>query len=77
MTKITYAEALIDGLHGCMSEDERVSLIGSYVLGLGPQRHLVKKLRDDFGDRIGDPPISEAAAAAIGIGRHGRGQADC
>ncbi len=68
MTKITYAEALIDGLHGCMSEDERVSLIGSYVLGLGPQRHLVKKLRDDFGDRIGDPPISEAAAAAIGIG---------
>ncbi len=68
MSNMTYAEALIDGLHGCMSEDERVSLIGSFVLGLGPQRHLVDRLRNNFADRINDPPTSEAAAAAAGIG---------
>ena len=68
MTKITYAKALIDGLHGCMSEDDRVSLMGSYVLGLSPLNTLVDRLRDDFADRIADPPISEAAVAATGIG---------
>jgi len=68
MSKMNYAEALIDGLHGCMSENERVSLIGSFVLGLGPLRHLVDRLRNDFADRICDPPTSEAAAAAAGIG---------
>jgi pyruvate dehydrogenase E1 component beta subunit len=68
MTNRTYGEALIDGLHGCLADDDRVSLIGSYVLGLGPQRGLVDRLREDFPDRISDPPISEAAAAAAGIG---------
>ena len=68
MTKKTFAQALIEGLHGCMAEDQRVSLIGSYVLGLGPQRGLVDRLREDFPDRVSDPPTSEAAAAAVGIG---------
>jgi acetoin:2,6-dichlorophenolindophenol oxidoreductase subunit beta len=43
-------------------------LIGSYVLGLGPQRQLMDRLRHDFRDRISDPPTSEAGAAATGIG---------
>jgi pyruvate dehydrogenase E1 component beta subunit len=68
MSKITYAQALIDGLHGCMSEDERVSVIGSYILGLSPLNSLVNRLREDFAGRISDPPISEAAVAATGIG---------
>ena len=68
MSKITYAKALIDGLHGCMSEDDRVSVIGSYILGLSPLNNLVDRLREDFEDRISDPPISEAAVAATGIG---------
>jgi pyruvate dehydrogenase E1 component beta subunit len=74
MTKMSYAEALIDGLHGCMSEDDRVSLIGSYVLGLGPQRSHMDRLFNDFDDRISDPPISEAAVAAVGIGAAMAGQ---
>src|SRR5215467_4761461 len=64
----TYAEALVDALYDSLSEDPRVSLIGSYVLGLGPQRQLMDRVRRDFRDRVVDPPTAEAGAAATGIG---------
>src|SRR5215467_730584 len=64
----TYAEALVDALYDSLASDARVSLIGSYVLGLGPQRHLMDRVRKDFRDRIDDPPTSEAGAAAVGVG---------
>jgi acetoin:2,6-dichlorophenolindophenol oxidoreductase subunit beta len=68
MVKQSYAQALVDALYDSLAADPRVSLIGSYVLGLGPQRHLMDRLRKDFRDRIDDPPTAEAAAAATGIG---------
>jgi pyruvate dehydrogenase E1 component beta subunit len=64
----SYAEALVDALYDSLAADPRVSLIGSYVLGLGPQRHLMERVRSDFRDRIVDPPTAEAGAAATGIG---------
>ena len=64
----SYAEALIDALHDAMESDDRVSLIGSYVLGLGPQRHLTDDLRKAYPERIFDPPTAEAGVAAVGAG---------
>jgi len=64
----TYAEALVDALYDSLTADPRVSLIGSYVLGLGPQRQLMDRVRKDFPGRIVDPPTAEAGAAATGIG---------
>jgi pyruvate/2-oxoglutarate/acetoin dehydrogenase E1 component len=64
----SYAAALVDALYDSLAADPRVSLIGSYVLGLGPQRQLMDRLRKDFRDRIVDPPTAEAGAAAAGVG---------
>jgi pyruvate/2-oxoglutarate/acetoin dehydrogenase E1 component len=64
----SYAEALVDALYDSLAADDRVSLIGSYVLGLGPQRHLMDRVRKDFRDRVVDPPTAEAGAAATGVG---------
>lgn len=68
MRTISYAQAIVDALHGCMAEDPRVTLIGSYVLGVGPKRTLMDRIRSDFPERIIDPPTSEAAVVSIGIG---------
>jgi acetoin:2,6-dichlorophenolindophenol oxidoreductase subunit beta len=68
MPKLSYTQALVDALYDSLAADPRVSLIGSYVLGLGPQRHLMDRVRADFRDRIADPPTAEAGAAATGIG---------
>ena len=54
----SYAEALVEALYDSLAADPRVSLIGSYVLGLGPQRHLMERVRRDFRDRIVDPPTA-------------------
>ena len=64
----SYAEALVDALRDALESDERVSLIGSYVLGLGPQRHLTDDLRTAFPERVFDPPTAEAGVAAVGAG---------
>jgi pyruvate dehydrogenase E1 component beta subunit len=68
MAKQSYAAALVDGIYDSLAADPRVSLIGSYVLGLGPQRSLMDRIRKDFRDRISDPPTSEAGASAAGVG---------
>jgi pyruvate/2-oxoglutarate/acetoin dehydrogenase E1 component len=68
MAKQSYAEALVDAIYDSLAADSRVSLIGSYVLGLGPQRQLMDRIRKNFPDRIVDPPTAEAGAAATGIG---------
>jgi len=68
MTQKTYAEALIDALYQRMASDADIRLIGSWVLGLGPQRDLVNRIKDDFPERVMDPPASEAAVATLGIG---------
>jgi pyruvate/2-oxoglutarate/acetoin dehydrogenase E1 component len=64
----SYAEALVEAIHDGLAADARVSLIGSHLLGLGPQRRLMDRIRKDFPDRVVDPPIAEAGVAAAGIG---------
>jgi pyruvate/2-oxoglutarate/acetoin dehydrogenase E1 component len=68
MRRISYAAAIVEALRVSLAEDPDVSLIGSYVLGLGPERTLMDSIRADFADRIYDPPTSEAAIACIGAG---------
>ncbi|MDP6426753.1 MAG: transketolase C-terminal domain-containing protein [Rhodospirillales bacterium] len=68
MTQKSYAEAMLEGLLFAMEEDQRINLVGSHLFGLGPQRQLSAQLREKFGERIIDPPISESAAVALGIG---------
>src|SRR5229473_8204388 len=64
----SYAQALVDAIYDGLAADARVSLIGSHLLGLGPQRALMDRIRRDFPDRVVDPPIAEAGVAAAGIG---------
>jgi len=68
MSKQSYAAALVEALHDALRLDPRVSVIGGYVLGLGPQRTLTDRLKQDFPDRVIDPPTAEAGAAALGAG---------
>lgn len=68
MRKTSYAAAIVEGLRHSLAEDPTVSLVGSYVLGLGPKRVLMDPIRAEFGDRIYDPPTSEAALVALGAG---------
>jgi len=68
MAIISYAQALVDAMRECMAADATVSLVGTNVLGLGPQRPLIEKVRDEYPDRVADPPCSEAGLASLGIG---------
>ncbi|OGA23287.1 MAG: hypothetical protein A3I01_01530 [Betaproteobacteria bacterium RIFCSPLOWO2_02_FULL_65_24] len=67
-TKQSYAAAFVDALHDGLRSDPTVSIIGGYVLGLGPQRTLTDRLKQDFPDRVFDPPTAEAGLAAVGAG---------
>src|SRR3974377_2500150 len=68
MRKISDAAAIVEALRTSLAEDPRVSLVGSYVLGLGPKRVLMDPIRAEFPDRIYDPPTSEAAIVSLGAG---------
>lgn len=68
MREITYAEAMVEGLDEVMAGDDRVSLIGSYFLGLSPRRVLLKTLQEKYPTRVFDPPIAEAGYCGLGIG---------
>lgn len=65
---MTYAEALVDALMFSLEDDANVILIGGYMLGLGPERPYFDRVRDNFPDRIIDPPCAEAAIAGIATG---------
>src|ERR1700678_198037 len=64
----TFAAAFVEALHDGLSADPRASIVGGYVLGLGPERQLMDRIRKDFPERVIDPPTSEAGVAALGIG---------
>lgn len=68
MRMISYAAAIVEALRYSLRADPHVSLVGSYVLGLGPKRILMDAIREEFPDRIFDPPTSEAAIISIGAG---------
>jgi pyruvate dehydrogenase E1 component beta subunit len=66
--KKSYAEAIVDALRTSLREDSSVSLVGSYILGLGPKRVLMDEIRAEFPNRVYDPPTSEAAVVSLGAG---------
>jgi acetoin:2,6-dichlorophenolindophenol oxidoreductase subunit beta len=68
MREITYAEALVEALGEAMREDDRVTLVGSYFLGLSPRRVLLEKLRQEFPARVVDPPTAELGYCGLGVG---------
>ncbi len=68
MREMTYAEALVDALVFSLESDASVTLIGGYMLGLGPERQYFDQIRERFPQRLIDPPVAEAAIAGIATG---------
>lgn len=68
MPIMTFAEAVIDGLAHALQDDPAVTMIGSALLGIGPQRHLVDRIKREFPGRLVDGPTAEAALAGLGAG---------
>jgi acetoin:2,6-dichlorophenolindophenol oxidoreductase subunit beta len=68
MTRMTHAQALAEALIGEMRTDPAISLIGSYVFGLGPSRVQMDRIRQEFGARVFDPPSAEAAIVMLATG---------
>ncbi len=68
MREITYAEAMVEALGEVMREDDRVTLVGSYFLGLSPRRVLLERLREAFPTRVMDPPTAELGYCGLGVG---------
>jgi pyruvate dehydrogenase E1 component beta subunit len=69
MTRLTYREAVRQGLREALAADDRVLLIGEDVGRYGGAYACSKGLLDEFGpERVRDAPLSEAAFAGAGIG---------
>lgn len=67
--RISYREALHDGLREALQQDPRVFLLGEDVGRYGGTYAVSKGLLDEFGpERIRDTPLSELAFVGIGIG---------
>ena len=69
MTRITYREAVRQGLREALAADDRVVLVGEDVGRYGGAYACSKGLLDEFGaERVRDAPLSEAAFVGAGIG---------
>jgi pyruvate/2-oxoglutarate/acetoin dehydrogenase E1 component len=69
MREITYAEALNEALRICLTEDERVVLLGEDIGRYGGIFQVTKGLQEEFGpERVVDTPISEAGFVGAGVG---------
>jgi pyruvate dehydrogenase E1 component subunit beta len=67
--RITYREALREGLREALHADSRVFLMGEDVGRYGGCYAVTKSLLSEFGEeRIRDTPLSEAAFVGAGIG---------
>jgi pyruvate dehydrogenase E1 component beta subunit len=67
--KITYREAIRQGLHDALVADPRVFLMGEDVGKYGGPYAVSKGFLDEFGpERIRDTPLSELAFVGAGIG---------
>ena len=61
MREITYAQAINEALRQCMTQDQRVVLLGEDIGSYGGIFQVSAGLLDEFGpDRVIDTPISEA-----------------
>lgn len=70
MARVTYQQALVDGIREEMKRDERIFLMGQDIGAFGGPLQSTKGLWEEFGHsgRIIDTPIAEAAMAGIGVG---------
>lgn len=69
MRKITYREALREGLREEMQRDESVFLLGEDIAEFGGSYKVTQGLFEEFGpDRVRNTPISEAAIAGASLG---------
>jgi pyruvate dehydrogenase E1 component beta subunit len=67
MRKLRYLEAIAEGVHAAMSEDDTVFVLGEDVRQ--SLRGVTRGLFDEFGpDRVLDTPISEAAFTGFATG---------
>ena len=67
--KVTYREALKQGLHDALTQDERVFLMGEDVGRYGGSFAVSKGFLAEFGEeRIMDVPLSESGFVGAGIG---------
>lgn len=67
--RISYRDALHDGLREALQQDPRVFLLGEDVGRYGGTYAVSKNLLDEFGpERIRDTPLSELAFVGMGIG---------
>ena len=65
----TMAEALNEAMHGEMTRDERVFVMGEDVSLIGGIFGVTRGLREKFGEeRVRDTPISEAGFLGAGVG---------
>jgi pyruvate dehydrogenase E1 component beta subunit len=71
---LTLVQAVRDGLHDAMAEDDRVLVMGEDVGKNGGVFRATEGLYDEFGeDRVIDTPLSEAgiAGSAVGMAAYG------
>src|SRR5512147_1938894 len=69
MSRMTYREAVRDGIREALRKDSRVFLMGEDVGAYGGCYAVSKGLLQEFGpDRIRDTPLSESAFVGAGIG---------
>ena len=69
MKKLTYREAIREGLREALQNDPRVFLMGEDVGRYGGAYACSKGLLEEFGpERVRDTPLSEAAFVGAGIG---------
>lgn len=68
MPRMTFAEALIEGLVYSLRADPAAVILGRGLTGHGAEADAQKPLMDEFSDRITDPPTSEQVMTSLGIG---------
>ena len=68
MKKVSYLNAVRDGIAEEMRKDPKIFMIGEGITERGGSYAQTKDLWAEFGDRIVDAPISENGWAALGIG---------
>jgi pyruvate dehydrogenase E1 component beta subunit len=67
--KMTYREALKEGLKSALDSDPRVFLVGEDIGAYGGTYAVTKDFLKDYGpDRIMDAPLSENGFTGIGVG---------
>lgn len=74
MAKITFAEAITDGLKVALNQDDNTMIFGQDVGPNGGVFRITDGLQEEFGvDRVFDTPLAESAilGMALGIGHEG------